>query len=112
MYKVDSAPQGRGAVNGRLAADNAGVLDDTAVAGTWIHPVSRLISSDLPGLVEEAPGVRFSSPHLGQARRGDVAPCPPGDISKEVHGANLIDVLIEVRELLKSRIRKPDGDDL
>ena len=91
--------------------DDGGVLDDTAVVGVDVIIVLKAInengvihiSSKLPGLVEEAPGVSFTSPDLGQARRGGVATCPPGD-APPVGVANLGGKRREARELLKNRL--------
>ena len=93
--------------------DDAGVFDDAAVVGTvgdMVHVVGILISSKLPGVVEESPGASLTSPDLGKARRGDVAG-PPGD-GPMVVCAVLLDILLEVEELLKSRIRRPHRADL
>ena len=91
--------------------DDAGVFNDAAVVGTvgdMVHVVGILISFKLPGVVEEAPGASLALPDLGQARRGDMAG-PPGPM---VVCAVLLDILLEVEELLKSRIRRPHRADL
>jgi hypothetical protein len=64
---------------------------------------SILAPPEPPYFAEEAPGARLGPPHLCQAGRGGVAPCPPGAGGVEVTvSSGLVDKLRELLELLKN----------
>ena len=88
---------------GRTAVDDAGVLDLTCDLGLFIGIF--LISSETPGVAEEAPGTGLRPPHLWQTGRGGVTSCPPGLGPIEVGGVRCLDKLRELKKLLRNRVK-------
>ena len=80
--------------------DDAGVLNDCTEIGE--DGLSIPGPPQPPGAVQEAPGAGLRPPHLRQAGRGGIFPCPVGAGSEDVTFSAPVDKLCELCELLRT----------